>query len=237
MKARRRKTRWLLVAALFGFLAVAGFALTHHHRGNIEAARYPLGPPQRPTLPRAPTPLLASLAGESTERVPSERVLEQAPTVARPQSSPADEPTQDIQPHGAEVSRPSLPVSRNFAPGAAAPVPLPRHGAGGFVYESSGPLGCELAAGCGAGSANINASSNQPNTPSNRADPPGGAGLSRGSGAADGSAPPAGSGPAPGATDPFASAPELDPTTLAGALTLLLGALLIVRSRRARAPR
>ena len=236
MKPRRRKTRWLLVALLFGFLAVAGFALTHHHRGSIEAARHPLVPRQPPTLRPGPTPRLASLAGDSTARVvPSERVLERAPRAADPQSSPAYEPARD-QPRAADDLRPSLQVSRNSAPGVTGTAPRSQNGAGGIVYESYVRLGCELPAGCGANSTHINAPTNQPNTPINRADPPGGSGSDRGSGATGGSGPPGGSAPT-GASDPLAPAPELDPTMLAGALTLLLGALLIVRSRRARASR
>lgn len=247
MKARRRKTRWLLAALLLGFLAATGFALTHHHRAGTEAARSPLVPPQRATLPPAPTPLLASIAGKSTARVlPSERVLERAPGVGHPQSFPAEAPADSIQPRGAGDSRPSLQVSRNLAPGVAGAAPRSQNGAGGFVYESHVRLAC-VPAGCGANT-NINASTNQPNPPISRDGPPGGSGSSRGSGRSDGSGPPAGSWPAgesappggsapPGATDPLAAAPELDPTMLAGALTLLLGALLIVRSRRVRASR
>ena len=137
-------------------------------------------------------------------------------------------------------------------PAASGTEPMPQPGAGEVASEIYAPLGCELPAGCGAvgssgyvtrqtsgtsgglpavhdsqgssagnGDAGPTPNDGSPQTNDSGQNPP--YQDSRGGGSSP---------PGKGSDPPAVSAPELDPTTLAGPLTLLLGALAILRGRR-----
>ncbi|HVS76538.1 MAG TPA: hypothetical protein VHE11_06355 [Steroidobacteraceae bacterium] len=120
----------------------------------------------------------------------------------------------------------------------------PRQGAGDFAYDGYAPLDCELPAGCGASGAEVNMirtpSGTSGETPSahntGSSQQTGGSGTQSNPDPTSDNTPPGnGSDDPPQHSDPpVASAPELDPATLAGAATLLLGALAIVSGRRRR---
>ena len=140
-------------------------------------------------------------------------------------------------------------------PSAPAASELPQGGSGDFAYNGYAPLDCELPAGCGAsggtgylthrpsgasgippsvhdfpGSTPSTTDSSIPPTNNDSNPPPDNTG--QGSNGQGSDPPSPGSDPAT-----VASAPELDPATLGAAVTLLLGSLAVLRSRRARAAR
>jgi hypothetical protein len=131
-------------------------------------------------------------------------------------------------------------TQQSNAPASASTRPMPQSGVGWYAYNSGYvPLGCELPAGCGV-SSRTGYVSHQPSLTggtvplahnSQGASPP-----DDGSPTNDDDTPPQ-TGGGPGSNPSVAAAPELDPATLGGAVTLLLGSLAVLRGRRARATR
>src|SRR5487761_1343451 len=70
MKAGTKKTRWLLIALLFGVLAAAGFTLAHHHGSRTVAKANEAAAPKH-TLQRTPATLLAAIGGKHGFRAPA----------------------------------------------------------------------------------------------------------------------------------------------------------------------
>ena len=70
MKARTRKSRWLLIALLFGFLAAVGLTLARHHGAPTVAMAHGVTTPHAVT-PQPPLPLSASIGGEHTFAAPA----------------------------------------------------------------------------------------------------------------------------------------------------------------------
>jgi len=248
MKARTRKTRWLLLTLLFGLLAAAGFTLTRHGEIRFVTTVNQAVPAKR-TVTQQAHALLASTGGK-------QMVM---PAVGTPVGHELVDGaySDDPQPHAS--GRSDVSSNADTAPGAGtqtqatppvggssestqqsnAPAtspttsPTPRDGTGTLAYNGYVPLDCGLPAGCGGGShagyvirqpslaggtmpvARDSQGTGPPNDGSQTGDP------------GQGSDP-----PGPGSNPPPAAAPELDPTTLAGAVTLLLGALAVLRGRR-----
>lgn len=260
MKARTKKTRWLLIALLFGFLATVGLIVTAHHgaRTNIAAKVAPT--PMHAVLPPPHVVLLGSTDGKHTLLTGVGPIPDDVKTAQTPSNTP--------QPHqGGQLSTPSDPsLTGGAAPGGDGAVPAgspnvtgaPNNspsvatgqplqaGAGELASNGYVPLDCELPAGCGG--VGTTASSRQPTVTaggmpgahdSGSVPGDGSGSQTKGSGTpgtpGQGSDPPNedSSGDPPTIRDPpVASAPELDPATLAGAVTLLLGSLAVLRSRR-----
>ncbi|HEX5462221.1 MAG TPA: hypothetical protein VFX20_19805 [Steroidobacteraceae bacterium] len=248
MKARTKKTRWLLLTLLFGLLAATGFALTRHGEVRFVTTADQAVPPKRAVM----QPLHAPLASAGGKQM-------MTPAVGTPAGHElvdhaySDHPQPDAAGHsdvasnadtasgvgqGTRASPPVLASSDGTQPGnpVATPAttsPTPREGAGSFAYDGYVPLDCGLPAGCGVGSnagyvarrpslaggtmpvARDSQGTSPPNDGSQTDDP------------GPGSDP-----PGPGSNPSPAAAPELDPATLAGAVTLLLGALAVLRGRR-----
>lgn len=258
MKARSKRTRWLLIALLFGFLAVAGLALVHHHGSRLIAATTDATAPAPVMLQQPHAAFRVSDGAWQPLRVPSPGD-DDAPVVATHSNTqqlsatghfdaPAN--TSSAAPVGSPVAS-SVGASRNVTPvqgnrpATSTGSQQPQDPANGYAYDSYAPLGCELPAGCGIpGGTNVIRQGSvtsggiavvhdsQDSTPDNQSSPP------------TNDNPPGGNNdqgtpgqPDPPGTSTVASAPELDPATLAGALTLLLGSLAVLRSRRVRVTR
>ena len=258
MKARTQKTRWLLLALSLGILTTAGLLLTRHHGDRIIAKASAVPAPMRTALRQAHAALLAAIGDH--------RPL-WTPTGAYRDEAPAGEYSNNEQPVDSSRSGPIVRTgwSNNAtAPigGAApksghpanSPTGQPPTGWGEFAYNGYVPQDCELPAGC-SNSGGTELVSRQPTGTSGGVPSPhdsqGSGNGSGGSQTDNGTNPPPsdtdsgqGSGP-PGQSDPppsqgsqpVASAPELDPATLGAAITLLLGSLAVLRSRRVRATR
>lgn len=246
MKARTRKTRWLLVALLFGFLAAVGLTLARHHGAPTVAMTHGAATSHAAT-PQPHSPLLASIGGKHTFAVP---------TGSPDDGLAADTDSNRHQPpltgHSGAPANTSTTVATGWSndaagpaggsgyaahsPGHHPPASVPQDGAGGYAYDSYTPLDCELPAGCGA-SVVGSTLSRQPSGTS------GGMPGAHNSGSPSDNTNPGNTvdsgntGDPPGGNHPVASAPELDPATLGGAVTLLLGSLAVARSRRSRAAR
>jgi hypothetical protein len=264
MKARTRTTRWLTVALLFGFLAAVGLTLARHHFVRTLAAHVTAPPTHAAVQPPDVTLVPATHPGHSGAapagtrhyRVALDTYSNSQAPAARGHSDPQSRagtaggtgrssetagPTGD--PIGATQPRVNpLVVAETGSP--------PHAAAGDFAYNGYVPLDCELPAGCGvtAGTGHV---SRQPwgtsaGVPSvhysqgpNSGEDDSGSQTSDGDPLPNDNKPltdPPGQNSGPGST-PVAAAPELAPATLAGAITLLLGSLAVLRGRRARATR
>lgn len=251
MKARIRKTRWLLIALLFGLLTAAGLTLTHHRPiPMITDGKYTV--PTHSVLGQPQAAVVASTAGDQTMGAPAGEPYSNSrkvdfshhsgePLDTSPASNTANAAVDGGSNHAAGVgagsSHAAAPQSNPPAKSASSGRPT-QNGAGEFVYNSYVPLDCELPAGCGGVSGSGGSLNRQPSGGS------GGTPFLRDSGSdtPGGSKPPPGNTqnsdpPGSGPQNPPASAPELDPATLAGAVTLLLGSLAVFLSRRVRATR
>lgn len=272
MKARTKKTRWLLIALLFGLLAAAGFTFTRHHAVRMITATNEVAAPKQPALPHAAllaandathAPGFPAAADSDDEVVAGTYFNTQQPD----QTCQSDAQSDASAGGGIElISRVtgssggsnggSQPQSNH--PSASGNGNAPQTVGSLLAYNSYAPLDCELPAGCGANGTN-GGTGYAPRQPSGTS---GGAPFARdsqGGQTGDGSPPPnnntnpqtnqtndtgQGQDP-PGGTDPpgggskspVASAPELDPATLAGAVTLLLGSLAVLHRRRVRVSR
>jgi len=254
MKARTKTIRWLVVALLFGLVAAAGLALTYHHRVATLANATAVAPPAHTVLqPHAA--LLAAAGG--AQSVPPEVpwTAESSYSNSQPPGTTTTRPDSHSNASAGNGGGSSSP-SNDSTPGpVGAPQPqnhpatadtnhVPQAGAGDFANQIYAPLGCALPAGCGAvgGYVTRQTSGTSGGLPAVH--------NSQGSNSGNDGSPPPGNGspqtndsvqnppeqgsnpPGKGSDPPTVSAPELDPATLAGALTLLLGALAILRGRR-----
>lgn len=255
MKARTKTTRWLLIALLLGFVAVAGVTFLRHGPTTLAQASHTLPAPaalQQPdTAPLVATggrqPLYVPTYGGADERSVSDAHSNSQQTPATAHSdTPANTSTgtSSNNPPAYSASVASNTPAQSNHPAASNTSQSPQNPANGYAYNGYAPLDCELPAGCGVpGSADsvgrqISVTSggvavvhdSQDSNPDNDSSPP-----------TAGNPPPGNNqnSTPPGQPDPpathVASAPELDPATLAGAITLLLGSLALLRSRRARA--
>lgn len=245
MKARTKKTRWLLIALLFGLLVAAGLTFTGRHARTFVAASVAPAP-AHVVLPQPHAVLLASTSGKHTLWGPA-RALSDDGATAQTYSNSQQPP----QSHSGAPSNTSTATSAGWSstadvaagassngappsnrPATASTGQQPQPGAGELAYSGYVPLDCELPAGCGAQSTAI--VSRQPSGTSGGMPGAHDSGSVPGDGSGNNSPPSnnQNSDP-PSNTDPrVASAPELDPATLAGAVTLLLGSLMVLRSRR-----
>lgn len=249
MKARNKKTRWLLLSLLFGLLAAAGLILTHHSGVRYGTTVSQPAPSKHAIVPQLHAALLAATGGRQTltapvGTLPVHELVDgaysdgaQPQTTGHSNSSSNDATTPATGTGAAPVGGTSAGTQQQTnSPSGAATTPAPQDGAGQVAYNGYIPLDCGLPAGCGVGgnagyvarqpsltagavpfahnSQGSNTPNDGPNDPGQGSDPPG-----------------------PGPNPSVAAAPELDPATLAGAVTLLLGALAVLRGRRVRVSR
>lgn len=252
MKARTKKTRWLLIALLFGFMAVAGLTFLRH--GPTITAQVSHATPAPAALQQPQTAPLASTGGRQPLYVPTAGGADEgsvSDAYSNSQRTPAtghsDAPantataTSSNNSPAYSASVASNTPAQSSHPAASNTTQSPPSLANGYAYNGYAPLDCELPAGCGVpgnveyGSRQISVTSggvavvhdSQDSNPDNGSSPP-----------TDGNPPPGNNqnSTPPGQPDPpathVASAPELDPATLAAAVTLLLGSLAVLRSRR-----
>lgn len=268
MKAKTKKTRWLLLSLLFGLLAIAGLAFTlrHHRAATTFAKTLDDAGPSHAAVPQSRSALPAALGEQRPLKVPTGLDLEREIAQTLHSNTSVRAPRQlDSQANSSTVRVSSLhpasyPAGRLDEKEPRSP-PAPSSNTGREAQDGTGtlassgyaPLDCELPAGCG-GIGFVS----RPAEPT--AGPPlgdqqeGGAALNHNTGQQTSSDSgsqaglPGPSTPVGGETldpkgqglgsDPsVASAPELDPTTLAAAVTLLLGSLAVVVSRRVRVTR
>jgi hypothetical protein len=274
MKARRTRTiRWVLVGLLFGFLALTGLTLAHHHhhRAGVLAQAHDVAVPTHGVPQHSYGAPLASI-GDNTLTTPAGKgPLHPAGELnAPPQGSarpgvisthPAPDPA---------VGESDETAQQNNRPRATSGTqPVPQSGSGEFAYNGYVPLDCELPAGCGvpgsgatgfgttgsgtsgSGATGSGATGSGTSGSGTSASGTSASGTSASGTTGPGSLPPVNTGGVPVAHDsqgpttnqqtgdsgqgsdpPVASAPELDPATLAAAVTLLLGSLAVLRSRR-----
>ena len=162
MKAKTKKTRWLLIALLFGFLAAAGLTFEHLHGAGTIVKANGAAPTTHPVSHQPHGALLASIGGKQPLWVPSGarpdddlvvraysntqglRVTGHSGTpsntstaVATGWSNDSSDPAAGTQP---QSNRPTTPATSH----------VPQSTAGDFADNSYVPLDCELPAGCGA---------------------------------------------------------------------------------------
>jgi len=246
MKARNRKSRWLLIGLLFGILATTGLFLTHRHGVRfITIASQPV-PSKHTIVQQLHAALVAATSGKQTltPRVvaPSAHEVVDSAYSNYPQNHTSDHSDSSSNAPTASGAVPPAVGGTNDAPqqnkhpatsttGPTAPQD------GQYAYNGYMPLDCGLPAGCGVGVGNTGYVTHQPSETvgtvpvahnSQGSSPP----NDGPNGSGPGSDPP-GPGPNPSVT----AAPELDPATLAAAITLLLGSLAVLRGRRVRPSR
>lgn len=244
MKARHNKTRWFLLSLLFGLLAATGLILTH--RGSVRfvtTATQPV-PLKHATMQRLHAALLAAIGGKQTVMAPvvappaHEIVRRAYSNDPQPRASAHSEPSSNATamgggPQSAPVGGADDPAPQTNQPAlSSADPPAPQDGR--YAYSGYIPLECGLPAGCGVVSAG-----HVSHPPSLGVGTVPVARNSQGSNPPDdGPNPQTGSDPqSPGPGPSVTAAPELDPATLAGAITLLLGSLAVLRGRRVRVAR
>lgn len=271
MKARTRKTRWLLITLLLGFLAAAGVTFVlHQHPGRLLVSANGIVPPDDTPVQSTDTASSVFVGDEEPAQTPTTAGSDHY--IARGKYSNSTQPdaandsyTPSSTSGGANSAGTNQPTDstsdssggtqpQTRGPSSTTDTTTPPQATGTGEYANGGylPDGCGLPAGCGGGGSEIVQSSgtsggtpslhnsqgsgpptdnsdpqtDNSNPPTDNSDPPG-----QGSGNPGQKSNP----PSPGPDSSVAAAPELDPATLAGALTLLLGSLAIVRSRRVRA--
>lgn len=248
MKARTRTTRWLLISLLLGLLAAAGLTLTFQHGVAAPAAANGAAAPAHAALQPLHETLNASTGGPHTLTqgihwvVASSYSDSHTPAVTDgrpdPHTDTAAASNTGWSSHPADqaddTSGAPQPQSHPATGGTSH---VSQAGSGDFAYQTYAPLGCEMPAGCGA----VGASGYVPPQTSGTSGGLSAVRTAQPSGNNDQSPPPNDGGPQTndsGQNPPAVAAPELDAATLAGAVTLLLGALAILRGRRpARATR
>lgn len=271
MKARTRKTRWLLITLLLGFLAAAGVTFVlHQYPGRLLVSAGGSVPADDTSLQQTDTTAPAAVGDELPAEIPAtadargERDIDAGTYASSTQTDAANDsdsiPTDGVTYDGtnqlANTTVGSSGGSQQQANGSSSSGDTPPQAPGSGYYASNAymPLNCGALAGCGGGGSSvIGPSGPSGGTPSQH--------NSQGSGpqtdnsnpqtnnsgqTTDNSNPndPGAGNPGqksdpsdPGSGQTVAAAPELDPATLAGALTLLLGSLAIMLSRRVRATR
>lgn len=297
MKAGPKKTRWLLIALLFGVLAAAGFTLVHHHGSRTVAKANDAAAPKH-TLQQTPATLLAAIGGKHSFRAPAgvqPKLLDTSyseatqPRLTGHPSTPWNSANSTSKtypaahPMGGTSNRTPAPSNGPATSGSQ----LPQDLANDVAYNYA-PLDCELPAGCGASAgassltrqpsgtsgggsfvhnSQAGGSTNNSSTPDTTNDTgdtgntgntggtgntgktgdtgsPGNTGNTGDTGSTGNKGNVGNTTKTSDPTDPsnpgsnqVAAAPELDPGTLAAAVTLLFGGLAILRSRRVRATR
>lgn len=262
MKARTKTTRWLLIALLFGLLAATGLALTLHHGAPKLVRVHDAATPQpalNATLPAAistgtQTVTAPAGAGPDHEFVANTYSNTPPPQTNGGNSNPPATPstTTANTGWGGNSNEPAVGGNTGVQPShgpatTSTPGTPPLNGAGDYANNGYAPLDCELPAGCGApGSAGYvsrppSGASGEVPTHDSSSPTTDGSGTQTNNNGNDDPPPPGNNGnsepPGQNGTPSVHSAPELDPATLAGAVTLLLGALAVLRSRRVRATR
>jgi hypothetical protein len=269
MKARTRKTPWLLITLLVGFLAAAGVTLVlHPHPGRLLVSASDIAPPDDTPVQHTDTTAPASIGDEQSAEIPGGARGNHYVAAGTYSNSTQTDTAHDSNPPSTASSGSSSSAGTNqpadstvepsggtqpqtHSPSSASDTTTPQQvpGTGDFANGGYMPFDCGVPAGCGGGGSKaVQSSDTSGGTPSLH--------NSQGSGQSETSDPqtdnanpptdnsdPTGQGSPgqksdpsnPGSGQSVAAAPELDPTTLAGGLTLLLGALAIVRSRRVRA--
>jgi hypothetical protein len=252
MKARTKTTRWLLISFLVGLLTAAGLTVAYHH--GVPTLAKAITTPARTVLQPRHETLIAATDGPHTLThgihwvVASSYSDSHTPDVTGSHSdSHSNAATGSGTGWNNHASGQTADTSGALQPQNHPPTAgtnhVPQAGSGDFAYQTYAPLGCEMPAGCGAvgdtghvpprTSGGLSALRTSPNSGNDAQSPP-----------PNNNSPPANDsgqnppGPNQQSDPPPASAPELDAATLAGAVTLLLGALAILRGRRpARASR
>jgi hypothetical protein len=252
MKARTKSNRWLLISLLVALMAAAGLAFTYHGgvatfaKANDAAARTPTVPPH--------LTLVAATGGTHTGMPHFYWVAESShPNSLTPEvttghfdshSNAATASDAGRGGHDSPADDSSGAPQAQSHPAIAGTHRVPQPGAGDFAGQIYAPQGCQLPAGCGV-AANTGYAIRQTsgtsgglpavhNSQGDSSPPPPNNGNPQTNDSGQGPPPP-GQGTSPpgnGSHPPAVSAPELDPGTLAGAMTLLLGALAILRGRR-----
>lgn len=273
MKARTRKTRWLLITLLLGFLAAAGVTFfLHQHSGRLLMSANGIVPADDTSLQQTDTTAPISIGDDLPVQGPARSGARgDGYAVADTYSSSARTAAAtdfDSTPYAAAsyaVGPGGGTQQQSEGPSGSGDTNAPAQRAGGGYFANNGAVAfdCGGLPGCGAGGSGINGGAywshhsqgsgsgpqtNDPGPPTgnpgqttntNPNDPGAGDPGQKSDPPGSGSNPPgSGSDPnGPGSGHSAAAAPELDPATLAGALTLLLGSLAIVGSRRVRATR
>ena len=271
MKARTRKTRWLLITLVLGFLAAAGATFVlHQHSGRLLVSASGIVPagdtPLQQTDTTAPVSggddLPAQAPAASDARGDGYTVADTYSSTARTDAANDFESTSYGEAAYTVGPRDGT-QQQTDGPSSSGDTATHAQGAGGY-FANNGYMAfdCGGLPGCGAGGSGINGGAYWPhhsqgsgsgpqtnnsgpptNNPgrttgnSNPGDPGAGDPGQKSDPSGTGSDPPgSGSDPSgPGSGHSAAAAPELDPATLGGALTLLLGSLAVVGGRRVRA--
>jgi len=259
MKAATKKNRWLLVALLFGVLTAAGFTLAHHHGSRTVAKANDATAPKHTVRQQAHATVFAAIGGKHSFRAPAGVSPEPLDTTYANTTQPsvAGHSGAPWNTASGASTRTGWSIPANYAAGesgnstpspgnrpATSGTPLLQALANGLAYNYS-PLDCELPAGCGAtsGASSLTRQPSGTSAGTPFAHDSGSTGDTGGAGGTGGTNNTGGTGNTgntsdPPANNPPAAAPELDPGTLAAALTLLFGGLAMYRSRRrARATR
>ncbi|HEX3843659.1 MAG TPA: hypothetical protein VHV80_04810 [Steroidobacteraceae bacterium] len=257
MKARIKTNRWLPVSLFLALMAAAGLALTFHDGVRTFAKANDTATPPH-TVPSHLT-LVASLRGTHTGKPHFYWVAESShPDIRTPEVTPRHFDSHSNASTGSDAGWGSHAYPADGSIGAPQPQhhpatagthPVPQPGAGDFANQVYAPQGCGLAAGCGvagntghvvrqtsgtSGGLPAVHNSQGPNSGNDGSSPPPNYASPQTNDSGQ-DPPPPGQGttaPGNGSDPPTVSAPELDPGTLAGAITLLLGSLAILRGRR-----
>ena len=243
MKARNRKSRWLLISLVFGLLAAAGVILTH--RSSVRFVTTASQPVKHTVVQQLHAALLAATGGKQTLTVPVDASSQHESVDDTSSGDPQTQATgqSDTSSNAATTPGPgsqTAPVggSGNGTPASnpSASSPTPQDGAAQYASNGYIPEECGLPAGCG-GVSNTNYVTHPPsltvgNVPvahnSQGSTPPNDGPSDPGQGSDP---------PGPAADTSVTAAPELDPATLAAAVTLLLGSLAVLSGRRVRVSR
>jgi len=170
MKARTKKTRWLLIALLFGLLAAGGLTFMRHHGVRPITAGHEAAAPQQPALPhvallaanngtRAPVYPAGAAADSNDEVVVGTDSNSQPPHQSGHSDAQSDTSTgggigvsnQVAGPAGASNGGSQ---SQSNQPSTSATGNAPQSVGNVLAYNGYAPLDCELPAGCGANGAN-----------------------------------------------------------------------------------
>ena len=260
MKARTNTTRWLLISFFVGLLAAAGLTFAYHHGVPTLAKANGLATPTPAVLQTRHETLIAASGGPHTLTdgihwvAPSSYSDTHTPDVTDSRSdshsnAATGSDTGSSNHAGDQTSDTAGAPQPQTRPATTGTNHVPPAGSGDFAYQIHSPLGCEMPAGCGVVGGNgyvppqtsgtsgglsavrtaQNSGNDDQNPPPNNNTP-----VTNDSG----QSPPGSAPPNQTSDPPAAAAPELDAATLAGAVTLLLGALTALRGRRpARASR
>jgi len=273
MKARTRKTRWLLITLLVGFLAAAGVTfLLHQHPDRLLVSAGGIVPADDTSLQQTDTTAPAAIGDDQSAQTPTPADARGDHFIAGTYSNSTqtgaaeDSNSPSTSAGGAASGAANQPADtagssggtqqQTHGPSSSGDATPPQQATGGGELANNGymPFDCGMPAGCGgAGSGIIPTSGSSGGTPSLHNSQGSGPQTDNPDPQTDNSGQPTDSSnpndpgtgnpgqksdPSdPGSSPPVAAAPELDPATLAGALTLLLGSLAIVRSRRIRITR